>query len=594
MIPFTGEIDELLLPLGPEGPQGPMGPRGPQGPQGSPGVDGADGADGAPGVDADPARLDSLEERVAVLEGAPLPEPEPDPPDQVGVLMVSTSPDRSNAQPLAGVQQISGLVYIFYEPAEPVGSVTFDNGHVEGVWPYDYQGGSVAAASPFDTTPLDNGPLTITALGAQQDGGTEEVSVTVAVFNTSPLPSPDQGMAVPINATSAWFTQFPNEPIFRFAGEYRNLQPGIPVMDDATYLGDQVMAPSLVSFTLPDGQTVTGWMRQAGTAHLVGRPDGPVGAAFDVPTFQTRAGVKIAGIRISGYPQWWGEDSVHERTDANGYGVSQLGAIGAQGELPGLVLEDMWIHDIPYGNGFNVNAGAVVRRVLVHDCGNMGWGGGKGSDIVIEDVEAHSNTKHVMLSFESGACKMVYASGVGRRIYSHDNHGSGLWTDINNDGFDWLDNVVADNYGRGIFHEVSQRARILNNLAMNNGKRGSTGWGYRSQILISASRGTASEPILVSGNEVIFGEEFAGENTQQHGVALIQQARTEYLDYVTVTDNRLVRLSGGKGMHVWVFDDTRRRDSAAPARYYAGNWDNPDVPDAEKATLVLSPNEKIG
>jgi hypothetical protein len=93
-------------------------------------------------------------------------------------LLVSTSPDRAGASPLSG-QTVQGDIYVFTFPDLHVRRVTFyldasptsgDLHRVEGSAPFDFAGGSVSTANPFDTRTLPNGPHTIAAVVTDTSG----------------------------------------------------------------------------------------------------------------------------------------------------------------------------------------------------------------------------------------------------------------------------------------------------------------------------------------------------------------------------------------------------------------------------------------
>ncbi len=119
-------------------------------------------------------------------------------------LLVSGSADRSNAIPLDGAA-LTDDVYIFLTPESGASRVRFflDNPNAsgtprqtEGNPPWDFNGGLVTSANPFDTTSISDGSHSITAAVQLVDSSTEVVtaSFTVAnVENPPPVPrAPDQ------------------------------------------------------------------------------------------------------------------------------------------------------------------------------------------------------------------------------------------------------------------------------------------------------------------------------------------------------------------------------------------------------------------
>jgi parallel beta-helix repeat protein len=73
------------------------------------------------------------------------------------------------------------------------------------------------------------------------------------------------------------------------------------------------------------------------------------------------------------------------------------------------------------------------------------------------------------MSWEAGGTKFIRTTDlVVRGNYVHDNHGHGLWTDGNNTGTLYENNRSSNNYGTGIFHEISFNAVIRNNRVEGN------------------------------------------------------------------------------------------------------------------------------
>ena len=55
-----------------------------------------------------------------------------------------------------------------------------------------------------------------------------------------------------------------------------------------------------------------------------------------------------------------------------------------------------------------------------------------------------------------------------RGNWVHDNIGNGIWSDGNVHDVTYENNLVQDNTGIGIFHEISWDATIRNNVVRNN------------------------------------------------------------------------------------------------------------------------------
>ena len=103
---------------------------------------------------------------------------------------------------------------------------------------------------------------------------------------------------------------------------------------------------------------------------------------------------------------------------------------------------------------------------------------GRGNNILIEDNEIAFNNfrDDYQMGWEAGGTKFVNTANlVVRGNYVHDNHGHGLWTDGVEAGTLYEGNTVTNNYGSGIFHEISLNAVIRNNRVEGNASRTSMG-----------------------------------------------------------------------------------------------------------------------
>ena len=111
----------------------------------------------------------------------------------VGTLMVSGASSRADAAPLEGVTLArEGPAYIFFEfgkrPAKVEfwldAPVTSPPTHVESGAPYDFAGGTTAAANPWSPGSVAPGPHTVTTRVTKTDGTTETFTMTFVVGST--------------------------------------------------------------------------------------------------------------------------------------------------------------------------------------------------------------------------------------------------------------------------------------------------------------------------------------------------------------------------------------------------------------------------
>jgi beta-mannanase len=112
-------------------------------------------------------------------------------------LMLSKSSSRSSAVALGG-QTVSGNIYVFVSPDTGIKQVRFylDNASASGTptqtensGPYDFAGGAVDAATPYDTKKLSNGSHTLTAAIDLSTGGTTKFTSSFTVNNSTVSPT---------------------------------------------------------------------------------------------------------------------------------------------------------------------------------------------------------------------------------------------------------------------------------------------------------------------------------------------------------------------------------------------------------------------
>ncbi len=193
-----------------------------------------------------------------------------------------------------------------------------------------------------------------------------------------------------------------------------------------------------------DGQAFLG----AGDAVLDG--DGWVSAAFD----SYANGVSIVGLEIRDYntsSQWRGA--------INGLGGDWLvdGNEIHHNRVAGLYLE---------------KGDPVVRSNYIHHNGRSGLSVRYTNGGLIEGNEISYNNylDEWNWGIEAGGGKFWQTTDlVFRGNWSHHNHGPGLWTDHNNIGTIYENNLIEDNTANGIFHEISYNAVIRNNVIRRNG-----------------------------------------------------------------------------------------------------------------------------
>ncbi|HZY48408.1 MAG TPA: right-handed parallel beta-helix repeat-containing protein [Devosia sp.] len=168
-----------------------------------------------------------------------------------------------------------------------------------------------------------------------------------------------------------------------------------------------------------------------------------------------------------------------------------------------------------YAAGIQAHDGSQVIGNYVHDNGELGVDG-NGNNIVVQGNELSSNGfwSGVSPYWSAGGLKFAETDNlVVQGNYSHDNNGSGLWTDIDNIHTLYEDNVVAHNTINGIQHEISYDAIIRNNTLVGNGYGDTRGWGWGADLDIQNSQN-----VQAYGNRI----DMTGGN---NGIIEIQQDR---------------------------------------------------------------------
>jgi parallel beta-helix repeat protein len=183
------------------------------------------------------------------------------------------------------------------------------------------------------------------------------------------------------------------------------------------------------------------------------------------------AGVQIINIEIRDYePGDW------------------RGAISGMGG--DWLVEDCDIHHNRTAGIWLEEGDPVVRNNHIHHNGRSGVSVRYTHGGLVENNEIAYNNYQDQWSWgtEAGGGKMWDTTDlVLRGNWSHHNHGPGLWTDHNNIGTIYENNLIEDNYANGIFHEISYDAVIRNNVIRRNGFDHDA-WLWGGGIMIASSQ----------------------------------------------------------------------------------------------------------
>lgn len=199
----------------------------------------------------------------------------------------------------------------------------------------------------------------------------------------------------------------------------------------------------------------------------------------------------------------------------------------------GWEIDGCYVHDnggvgiLLRGNGATITNTRIIRQ------DQLGFGVGFGYDGLVEDVEvayANHNDRYNW-EFEGGGCKNWESDRLTlRRIYSHDNHGPGLWCDNANVKTLYENNRIEDNQGPGIFHEISHGATIRSNILRRNG--------YPAPTDVNHPYKPHGGFLLAQAGEVFLEDNLVEQDV--HGVVALNQCRT-WSSHIGVTSgNTLV------------------------------------------------------
>lgn len=250
----------------------------------------------------------------------------------------------------------------------------------------------------------------------------------------------------------------------------------------------------------------------------------------------------------------------------------QVGAIHCHVDTrPRLGLADGWtlqwleVKD-NWSTGIRACNNMMVRENSIHHNGQLGIGGSWAHAVVVEgnEIWANKTRPEVDPNWEAGGAKFALTNGlVVLNNYVHDNQATGLWTDIEAWNTNYEGNVVVNNAGAGIQHEISHAARIVSNTVVGNG------WSYHEWLWGAGIVVAASDNVEVTGNLV---------RGNANGIAGIQQNRVNrssvpyLLTDLWVHDNT-IDASGGSGV---VQDDNDRgvwsRNRFERNTYRNGSW----------------------
>jgi hypothetical protein len=182
-----------------------------------------------------------------------------------------------------------------------------------------------------------------------------------------------------------------------------------------------------------------------------------------------------------------------------------------------------------HSRGLSIGPAMRVEGGHFNDNGQLGIGG-PGDDAVIVGTEiARNNYAKHNLWWEAGGIKVSTSKRVTfRGNHVHDNFGTGVWFDWDNQDILIADNLVELNWLMGIQYEASQHGVIRDNRVIRNDQSGYDEAWWGAEILVQNSR-----DVEVLDNLVV-----VESNT---GLMMVQQDRGSGDFGEHLTRNNLVR-----------------------------------------------------
>lgn len=258
----------------------------------------------------------------------------------------------------------------------------------------------------------------------------------------------------------------------------------------------------------------------------------------------------------------------------------QVAAVDAR-EVGGERFGSGWVvrHNeirLNHGVGVGVADRGVVTANVIRDQGQLGFGVWGRGVVVADNVVSGNGAAGYSFDWEAGGGKswMTEDLTVEHNLV-RDNRGPGLWTDGGNIRTTYAANVVSDNDGAGIQHEISYDALVAGNEISGNG-RVHKGWAWEAGIQIQSSGGVEGR-IEVVGNHVVGGANGitlieGGDRAQEwpapFGPHLVRN--------VWVHDNLVVLAPGGWAGAVEDIDDSTVF-TGGDNRFFANTYHLPDL-----------------
>lgn len=235
--------------------------------------------------------------------------------------------------------------------------------------------------------------------------------------------------------------------------------------------------------------------------------------------------------------------------------------------------------------------GGRATHNYVHHNGHEGITGKFADNVVDSNEISYNNTAGYQFANEGGAGKFSQTTGL-RYVnnYVHDNYGMGPWTDGDNEDVTFENNIVDDNDGAGIMHEISGLATIKNNLVRGNGRRWYTH--NNAGIFISSSRNTT-----VTGNTVLVGPTTGSTSelpVDRMGIHILQGVRSApYCDGPVISGTNRACQARNNSVSNNTIEYTARLRYIGGGAGYSGSGVSKDPESPQQSSNVFEGNSYI-
>ena len=161
-----------------------------------------------------------------------------------------------------------------------------------------------------------------------------------------------------------------------------------------------------------------------------------------------------------------------------GFVVEHFIAVPGSWPNAGLQLRDNGLiedNETRYNNtGIHASSNQTISNNYIHHNVQIGLDGGPLSNVIIENNDlSFNNTGHFDPNWDAGGSKIIGGQAgsyfvTWRNNHLHDNYGQAIWSDTNVHNALYEGNLIENNWGAGLFHEISWAATVRGNLLRNN------------------------------------------------------------------------------------------------------------------------------